>query len=132
MCVCRMLPGSLDEAIAPIEQAIRLSPRDSYIGIWYQQIGQVYLLQSRLDEAINWLEKSRTANPGRPISRALLASAYGLKGESERATAELGEARRLSSDDRYSSIAHLQASGYFGVPKVRELHERTYFAGLRK
>ena len=90
------------------------------------------MLQSRIDEAILWLEKSRTANPGRPLARAWLASAYGAKGETERAVAELAEAHRLSSDHSYSSIAHLQASGYFGVLKVHELHETTYFAGLRK
>lgn len=55
----------------------------------------------------------------------------------ERAAAELAEARRFSGDDRYSSIARLKAtgifgSGYWGVPKIRALFEATYFAGLRK
>ena len=65
---------------------------------------------------------------------AYLASAYGLKNETARATAELTEARRLSTDDRFSSIARLKATGvYFGVaPKIRALYEATYFAGLRK
>ena len=45
----------------------------------------------------------------------------------------LAEARRLSGDDRYSSLARLQAVvGYWGVPRVRALFEATYFAGLRK
>jgi hypothetical protein len=60
-----------------------------------------------------------------------LASAYALKGETERAAAELTEARRLS-DGRYSSIAHLKAVAYFGVPNIRALYEASYFAGLRK
>jgi hypothetical protein len=53
----------------------------------------------------------------------------------ERAATELAAARKLSSDDRFSSIARLTAlavPGYFGVPKVRALFETTYFAGLRK
>ena len=50
-----------------------------------------------------------------PFTHACLASAYALKGETERAAAELAEARRLSGDDRYSSIARLKAVGYFGV-----------------
>ena len=54
------------------------------------------------------------------------------KARPKRAAAELAEARRLSSDDRYTSIARLQAVGYFGVPKIRTLFETTYFAGLRK
>jgi hypothetical protein len=50
----------------------------------------------------------------------------------DRAATELTEARRLSGDDRFSSIARLKAVAYFGVPKVRALFETTYFAGLRK
>jgi hypothetical protein len=61
--------------------------------------------------------------------RAFLASAYALKGDTERAAAELGQARRLS--DRYLNIAQ-QRAGFFWVPKTRALFEGTYFAGLRK
>ena len=55
-----------------------------------------------------------------------------LKNESGRAAAELAQARGLSSDDRYSSIARLRTAGPFGVPKIRALFEATYFVGLRK
>jgi tetratricopeptide (TPR) repeat protein len=115
-----------------VEQAIRLSPRDYQIVYWYNRIGIVHLLQSRIDEAILWFEMARTADPALPIVHDFLASAYALKGETERAAAELAETQRLSSDDRYSSIARLKAARYFGVPKVRALLETTYFAGLRK
>jgi TolB-like protein/DNA-binding winged helix-turn-helix (wHTH) protein/Tfp pilus assembly protein PilF len=128
----KFMAGSLDDAIPLQEQAFRLSPRDSLIGIWYQRIGIVHLLQSRTDEAIPWLEKARNANPVHPGPHAWLASAYALKGDTERAAAELAEARRLITDDRWSSIARLKAVGYFGVPKVRALYEARYFAGLRQ
>ena len=64
-------------------------------------------------------------------------AAYALKGETERASVELAEGRRLTAHNRYSSIARLKAvgtfgSGYWGVPKIRALFEATYFAGLRK
>jgi TolB-like protein/class 3 adenylate cyclase/Tfp pilus assembly protein PilF len=136
---CKLFIGSIKEATPLYEQAIRLSPRDPFIRNWYLRLGQVQLLQSRADEAIRWLEQARSANPVHPTIRAWLASAYGLQGETDRAAPELAEARRLSSDDRYSSIARLKAtgispesSGYWGVPKVRHLFEATYFAGLRK
>ena len=129
---CKLYTGSIEEAIPLVEQIIRLSPRDPNMANWYFRIGLVHLLQSRTDEAIVWFEKARSANPALPFVHAYLASAYALKGETERAAAELAEARRLSSDDRYSSIARLQAVGYFGVPKIRTLFETTYFAGLRK
>ncbi len=80
-------------------------------------------MQSRTDEAIVWLEKSRSANPAPPIVHALLASAYALRGETERAAAELAEARRLGGEDLISSIARLRAASLFEVPAARDLYE---------
>jgi adenylate cyclase len=129
---CMALTGSLEEWLPLLEQAIRLSPRDPYIGNRYAGMGMAHLLQSRTDEAIRWLEKARSANPELPFVHANLASAYALNGETKRAAAELTEARRLSSDGRYSSITRLKAVGYRGVPKIRAVYETTYYAGLRK
>jgi tetratricopeptide (TPR) repeat protein len=130
---CKFYTGSLEEVIPLVEQAIRLSPRDPNLSIWYTRIGQVHLLQSRTDEAIRWLEKARSANPAHPGVRGDLAAAYGIKGESERAAAELAEARRLNSDpDAFSSIARFRASRNFMAPNVRALYEAAYDAGLRK
>jgi TolB-like protein/Tfp pilus assembly protein PilF len=129
---CKICAGPLDEVIPLEEQAIRLSPRDPDIRWRYFRIGIVHLLQSRIDEAIVWLGKARSAMPSVPIVRSGLASAYGLRGETDRAAAELAEARRLSNDDRYSSIARLRVLGYWGVPKIQALVEAAYFAGLRK
>jgi adenylate cyclase len=134
--LCKLLTGSIEETIPLEEQAIRLSPRDGGIGGWYDWIGRVHLLQSRTGEAIVWLERARSAHPGNPFHHAYLS--YGLKGEIEHAATELAEARRLIGDDRYSSVAHLRAFGfggasdYWGAPKIRDLFETTYFAGLRK
>jgi adenylate cyclase len=128
---CKLFTGAIEESLSLVEQAIRLSPRAPGLGFYYQRIGMVHLFQSRTDEAVVWLEKACSANPAHPPSRAALASAYALKGESERAAAELAAARRLTGDDRYSSIARLRTVGW-GVPKMRALVEATYFAGLRK
>src|SRR5436190_2644310 len=128
---CKLLAGATEEATALQQQAIRLSPRDPYISIWYFRIGYAHLLQSHIDEAIVWFEKARGANPGHPRPHGCLATAYGLKGWTERAAAELAEVQRLS-DGRYSSIARLKAAGQWGVPAVQALFEATYFAGLRK
>ena len=131
---CKLLAGAIEEVIPLEKQAIRLSPRDPGIGYWYFLIGGVHLLQSRTDEAIVWFEKARNAGPAAAFFRSGLASANALKGNTERAAAELAEARRLSNDDRFSSIARLKAhpGPWWGVPKTRSLLEATYFAGLRK
>jgi TolB-like protein len=129
---CKFYTGAVEEMIPALEQIIRLSPRDPYIASCYSRIGAAHLLQSRIEEAIGWLEKARTAIPFRPFPRICLAAAYGLKSDTERAGAELAEAQRLSPDGRYSNIARLKEVGYFGVPKVRALFDATFFAGLRK
>ena len=128
--IAKLIAGSIEETIALEEQAIRLSPHDPFIGVWYAQIGRVHLLQSRNDEAILWLDKARAANPTLPYVHAWLAAAYGLKGESERAAAELAEARRLGWSLR--SIARLRAGNSSGAPKYREALEATMIPGLRK
>jgi len=79
-----------------------------------------------------WLEKARNADPRERYTHAFLASAYGLKGQPHRAAAELAEARRLFGDDRFSSIARLRTTENWGVPKIRDLFETTYLAGLLK
>ena len=129
---CKAMTGALDEVIPLAEQLIRLSPRGPHLANWYVRIGWVHLLQSRLEDAILWLEKSRSANPRFMLPYAYLASAYALKGETERAAALLAEAGKLAGDGRYSSLARLTDSQYFGVPKMRALFEATYFTGLRK
>jgi adenylate cyclase len=129
---CKLFAGSIDEVIPLEEKAIRLSPRDPNIAYRYLLIGTVHLLQSRTDEAIAWLEKGRSAMPAQPGFRDRLAAAYALGGETERAAAELAEARRLRGEGSLSSIASLRTRGYWGVPKIRALFETTLFVGLRK
>lgn len=129
---CKLVVGSIEETIPLVEQAIRLSPRDPCLGLWYTQIGFVHLLRSRIDDAILWFEKARTAMLEHPSPRGGLASAYALKGDTERAAIELAEARGLAGGDRYSSIAGLRTVAYFGAPKLRASFEATYFEGLRK
>jgi len=129
---CKLFTGAIEETIPLLERAMRLSPHEPRIGIWCQQVGRAHLLQSRCEEAIAWFEKARNDSPAHPIIRAELASAYALNAEIERAAVELAEARRLSADDRFSSLARLRAFTYRGVvPKIRALYEATFFVGLR-
>jgi adenylate cyclase len=129
---CKLRAGFLDEALAAQEQAIRLSPRDPYIANRYWSIGMVHLLKARTDEAIVWLERARSANPRLSGPHAWLASAYALVDDIESARTELGQARQLSGDDRYSSIVRFKSLRLLGSPRTHELAETTFFAGLRK
>jgi hypothetical protein len=66
-----------------------------------------------------------------PQPHAWLGSTYALEGKSELAAAELDEARRLSSEDRYASFSRLRAATG-REPKAQAVLETTYSAGLRK
>jgi len=131
---CKLSMGSIEEVIPLEEQAIRLSPRDPSIGACYYLIGTVHLLESHTDAAVLWFEKARSAQPAGPFERSRLAAAYALRGETERAAAELAEAQILDGGEIFSSIARLKAfpGAWWGVPKIGALFEATYFAGLRK
>jgi TolB-like protein/Flp pilus assembly protein TadD len=129
----KLLTGSLEVVKPLVERSIRLSPRDTALGYWYDLIGVTHLLQSRTDEAIIWLERARSASPARPFIHADLAAAYGIRRESERAAAELAEARRLTDNpERYSSRAGKGRFGNGMVPQVRLLYENTYELGMRR
>ena len=130
---CDLYTGAVEQIPPTLEHIFRLSPRDPNIGHWHDRIGLMHLLQSRIEEAIVWLEKAQNVSPRSPNIHAHLASAYALEGETDRAAAEIARTRELAPDDRYSSIRRLKAViGYLGVPKVRWWFETTYLAGLRK
>ena len=129
---CKFFAGSIEQAIPLMERAVRLSPRDPQIGNWESRIGLAYLVQSRIDDAVLSLEKARVAAPELPWVHLRLASAYGLKGETERAAAEIAEAQRTDGHARDLTIAHLKAPGFSSGTKISALFDTTYFAGLRK
>jgi hypothetical protein len=87
-----------------------LDPRNPHIGFRYLLIGTVLLLQSRTDEAIVWFEKGRSAMPTVPFHHSWLASAYALKDETERAAAELAEARRNRPGPPAVAVAGIAAN----------------------
>jgi tetratricopeptide (TPR) repeat protein len=130
--LCKLFTGAIEEAIPAQERAIRLSPRDPRLPNWFWRIGMVHLLQSRAAESVLWLVRARSANPSLPGPHAWLASAYALQGDSVRAETELAEARRLSGDGRYSSIARFKRVQFLGAPQIRLLAEESFFSGLRK
>ena len=130
---CKFLTGgSYAEAIELHEQAIRLSPRDPSNSTRYATIGLIHLFQSRTDEAIPWLEKARREDSRNPAPRWFLACAYGLKGELDRAAAELADAQRLTPSGRYSTIARVRANGDLNAPAIRDRFEGIFLVGLRK
>jgi adenylate cyclase len=131
---CKIFLGQIDAGVSLEEQAIRLSPRDPFLGVWYFRIGQARLLQGRTDEAIDWLEKARNVNSAFRFVAAWLAAAHSLKGDASRAAADLAQAHRLSGNGWPLSIAQERSGSAkdFTAPATRAMLETTYLAGLRQ
>jgi hypothetical protein len=91
----------------------------------------VHLLQSRVDQAIVWLEKGRSAQPKALDPHYFLAAAYGYKGERERAGAELADAIKLTGSDPYSTVARSRANANLYTPALRDHWETVYYPGIR-
>jgi TolB-like protein/class 3 adenylate cyclase/Tfp pilus assembly protein PilF len=126
---CKFLSGTLDGAVPAIEQAIRLSPHEPGIAVWYGRIGVMELLQGHTDTALLRLEKARSENPRLPFVHAYLAAAYARKGDTERAAEELGQAQRVSRS--YANLATVKKSIWYDNAKIRALAEVNYFPALR-
>jgi TolB-like protein/DNA-binding winged helix-turn-helix (wHTH) protein len=131
---CKIYIGQLDDGVALIEQAIRRSPHDPFLGVWYFRIGQARLLQSRVDEAISWLEKAHNENTAYAFVPGWLAAAYGLKGDLPRAAAELADARKLAGNGVLANISAARAISArdFAATRTQALLEATYLAGLHQ
>ena len=76
--------GRPEEAIAPVETALRLSPRDPLLNLWLFFKCHAYTHLAQDDKAIEWCQKSVAIAPYW-FAYIDLASAYAWKGEQENA-----------------------------------------------
>ena len=89
--------GQPQAAIPLLEQAMRASPRDPMMAIWYSRIGIAEMFLGRPEQALLALQQSYALNPGLPWVHFYLAAAFGLTDNIEAAQASLAEAQRLSA-----------------------------------
>ena len=85
--------GRADEAVAHIEEALRLSPSDPYAIAWYFWAGMAEAHAGRYEKAIDWLHTARSAKRGYPNPIAWLAIAYAGLGDWEKARSHLEQHR---------------------------------------
>ena len=119
---CKTYIGLVDDAISAQENAIRLSPRDPNRFNWYFRIGEAHLLQSRVDHAIDWLEKARSGTPALWYVHAWLAAAYAQKGNLEHARANFAQQRVFGGPT--SSEGLLSIAERFVTPEIRAHSKR--------
>jgi adenylate cyclase len=89
--------GHSAEAFAPLQMAIKLSPRDPLLNIWYFYIGHAYTHLGQFDPAIEWCRQSIAVKPFW-IAYADLAASYAWTGRQSEAQAAVAELRRMRPD----------------------------------
>ncbi len=96
--------GRIDDAIAECEIAIKLDPE---FGNPYNDIGVYLMQQERLDEAIPWLERAKTAKRYEPrhFPYLNLGRVYVTKGMINKALEEFRGVLQINPDD--SEIAQI-------------------------
>jgi len=84
--------GRGGETEAHIEQALRLSPRDTHVYVWTLIVGLAKFWLGADAESLVWLRRSLEANRNHPMAHFLLAAVLAHAGESDeaRATAQAG------------------------------------------
>jgi TolB-like protein/class 3 adenylate cyclase/Tfp pilus assembly protein PilF len=100
-----ILSGRAEDALEPIEQALRLNPYDSGRYFWEYYMCDAYAHMAKWEHAAEWCEKSVGSNPGYLPPRFDLAAANGWLGRSAEAHAAVAEIQNLDpgfSVRRYS------------------------------
>jgi tetratricopeptide (TPR) repeat protein len=90
--IAKFFLGRSGEMETHIEQAFRLSPRDTLIYVWSFWVGLAKLWQGADAEGVVWLRRSLEANRNYPSAHFYLAAALALVGELDgaRTTAQAG------------------------------------------
>jgi TolB-like protein/Flp pilus assembly protein TadD len=88
--------GRFEQAKADAERAVRLSPRDPFIGVFHTEAGDAEINLGRFDAAIEEYHKAINSGFRTYFVYADLSAAYARVGKMDEAKAALAEARRLN------------------------------------
>ena len=119
--------GHYEQGMSDLKQAIRISPRDSYIGIWYMQMGLELLARGRYDAAIEKGLKAVDSGYRTVLSYTALAAFYAAAGKAPEAKAALAEAVKLNPK---LSFAWFRAHNSAWVDTEPSFREALIKAGL--
>jgi TolB-like protein/DNA-binding winged helix-turn-helix (wHTH) protein/Tfp pilus assembly protein PilF len=120
--------GRQNEAIAALDQARRLSPRDPNLNGFFLVTAAAHLYLGRDREALEWARRSVLERPQHAVAHSWVAAAAANLGEAETARAALSEFRaRLPS----YTISSFREERLCANDLCRSQRER-YYAGLAK
>jgi adenylate cyclase len=124
--LCR--PERVFEAI---DKAIRLSPRDPYLGGFYEAKGEAYFVMRQDANTIEWIQRSATLQSVDPYARLMLAAAFALSGQQAKAGDAI-KAYLADSQAKSRTISQFQKQQLAMADNPRWLAYNARFAeGLR-
>jgi adenylate cyclase len=112
--------GHYEQGMSDLEQAIRISPRDSYIGIWYMQMGLELLARGRYAEAIEKGLKAVDSGYRTVLSYTALGAFYAAADKMPEAKAALAEAMKLNPKLSFAWFRAHNSAWVDGQPSFRE------------
>ena len=107
------LLGQYEKAMEFLDKAIRLSPHDPTLFIWYRDKSSLYFGLQQYDQAIEWARRSIAINPNFSHSHGMLAAALALTGHEAEARDALERYMALS---KFKSIAAAKAASHLHPP----------------
>jgi TolB-like protein/DNA-binding winged helix-turn-helix (wHTH) protein/tetratricopeptide (TPR) repeat protein len=102
----KLLLGRPEDTESHVEQALRLSPRDSFVFLWRSTAGSAKFWLSEEEGAVAWLRSSIEANGNYPRSHFILAAALAHLGRLDEAQSEV---QAGSAIDQTFTIARFSA-----------------------
>jgi adenylate cyclase len=127
MAVGNEFLGHYEQGISNLKQAMRISPRDTYIGVWHMQMGRELLALRQYNEAIEEGLKAVDSGYHTVLSYTALAAFYAARDKMSEAKAALAEAMKLNPK---LSLAWFRAHNSAWVDTTPSFREALVKAGL--
>ncbi|MGY3484692.1 TolB-like protein/Flp pilus assembly protein TadD [Bradyrhizobium sp. USDA 4011] len=129
--VAKLLIGRGVETEAHIQEALRLSPRDTNLHIWLMFGGLAKFLLGADAQAIDWLRRSLEANRNYPLAHFFLAAALAQVGELSDARATVQSGLSLNPSFSIRRFRNNSPSNHHAYLALRErLYEGLRLAGV--
>jgi adenylate cyclase len=129
-CQANLALGLPEKTIEYADRAMRLSPPDPYLYVFYAQEGLAHIMLRRDDRAVACLRRAVANNPRFPSPVAYLAAALALTGQDAQAHETLKQYLALPGA-KTRTIAGWRAMAYSDNPVYLEFRDRIH-EGLRK
>ena len=130
LCVVDLLTGQPESAVACVDKAIELSPRDPQRFVLFLIKGEAYLMLRQDDQAVEWARRSLAVNRNSQLAQAVLAATLALTGHDAEAREAL---------ERYLSLPGTRSKTITAFKKQASSDNSVYLAfrervyeGLRK